>query len=200
MSSLAQQEQPSLPDRIRLPIDFDPAALATDLARFDEDDWTAHPVRQNYEGGWSAIALRAPAGESHPNRLIYADPTATDFVDTALLDRAPYFRAVVARFDCPLKNVRLMRLEPGSRIKEHCDPDLDAENGWTRLHIPIQTGADVVFLVNGRPVEMKPGSCWYLRLADPHTVSNGGVQHRVHLVIDAVVNDWLAKTLRAAAS
>jgi hypothetical protein len=189
--------QRTLPDRVRLPLAFDAKALATDLARFAEEDWTPHPVRQNYEGSWSAIPLRAPAGETHPLRLIYADPVATEFVDTAWLDRAPYYRRVIERFECPLKNVRLMRLSPGSQIKEHVDPDLDAEAGWTRLHIPIQTDAGVSFLVNRRPVEMAPGSCWYLRLADPHSVVNRGAADRVHLVVDAVVNPWLDKMLRA---
>jgi hypothetical protein len=90
-----------------------------------------------------------------------------------------------------------MRLSPDSRIKEHSDPDLDAEQGRTRLHIPILTGDEVEFLLNRRPVEMSAGSCWYLRLADPHAASNRGAGDRIHLVIDAVVNDWMAAQLRA---
>ena len=187
----------TVPDRVRLPLEFDPVALAVDLAGFDDGDWVQHPVRQNYDGGWAALPLRSAAGESHPIRLIYPDPVATEWVDTPLLDRAPRLHAAISRFLCPLKSVRLMRLSPGSQIKEHFDPDLDAESGKTRLHIPILTGSSVEFLVNRRPVEMAPGSCWYLRLSDPHAVTNRGVGDRIHLVIDAVVNDWLAAQLRA---
>ena len=54
--------------------------------------------------------------------------------------------------------------------------------------------------LNGRPVEMEPGSVWYLRLADPHCAENRGDAERVHIVIDAEVNDWLLETLRAGIS
>lgn len=197
---ISTQDQPiALPDRVRLPLAFDPARLAEDLARFGPADWTDHFVRRNYEGAWSALPLRAPAGETHPVRMINPDPTATGFVETGFLDRAPYLREVLAAFRCPLRVARLMRLSPGSAIKEHEDLDLDAACGRARLHVPIRTGAGVEFLVNRRAVEMAPGSAWYLRLADPHSVANRGVEDRVHLVIDALVDDWLLDMLVSAA-
>ena len=87
---------------------------------------------------------------------------------------------------------------PGSRIREHVDPDIDAGEGWARLHVPLATNARVTFLLAGAPVEMAPGSVWYLRLSEPHAASNGGTTDRIHLVIDAVVDDWLMEMLRAA--
>ena len=188
-----------LPDRLRLPLPVDAAALAADLARFEEGDWIGHYVRQNYEGDWSVIPLRAPAGESHPLRQIYPDPGATAFVDTPLLDRAPAIRALLGLFRCPLRAVRLMRLTPGSAIRPHHDSGLDPESGMIRIHIPIVTSPGVIFLLNGSPVAMAPGSAWYLRLSDPHEVVNRGAGVRVHLVIDAWMNDWLLEALRAAA-
>jgi hypothetical protein len=188
-----------LPDRVRLPLPLDPAALAADLARFGSHDWTRHVVRQNYEGDWSALPLRAPGGETHPSRLVYPDPSATSFVDTPLLDRAPYFRAVLGLFRSELRTVRLMRLTPGSVIKTHEDSGLDPASGMARIHIPIVTGPGVEFLLNGSPVAMSPGSAWYLRLSDPHSVANRGAGDRVHLVIDSWMNDWLLALLRSAA-
>lgn len=188
-----------LPDRIELPLAFDPAELAADVAGFGPDEWMRHFVRDNYEGEWSALPLRCPAGERHRLRMNYPDPAATAFADTGYLDRAPAIRAALERFRCPLRAVRLMRLAPGSHIKEHEDPDLDAACGRARLHVPIATDAGVEFLLNGRPVEMTPGSAWYLRLADRHSVINRGAEARVHLVIDTEVNDWLAEMLLSAA-
>ena len=188
-----------LPDRVQLPFRLDPAALAADLARFEEQDWTRHYVRQNYEGDWTVLPLRAPAGETHPMRMIYSDPGATAFVDTPLLARAPYFREVLGLFLCPLRAVRLMRLSPGSEIRTHEDSGLDPEHGMARIHIPIVTGPEVLFLLNGSPVPMAPGSAWYLRLSDPHSVTHRGADNRVHLVIDVWTNDWLLEMLRAAA-
>jgi hypothetical protein len=176
---------PHFPDRLRLKLAFDPDWLAADLDRLREVVWTGHFVRQNYHGEWSAIALRAPANATHPVMMIYSDPAATDFADTALLARTPYFRKVLAAFQCPLQAVRLMRLAPGSIIK--------------RLHVPVTTNPQVEFRLNRSRVVMEAGSTWYLRLSDPHSVTNRGETDRVHLVIDAAANGWLAAQFDAAA-
>jgi hypothetical protein len=47
---------------------------------------------------------------------------------------------------------------------------------------------------------MAAGSSWYLRLSDPHSVANRGLTDRVHLVIDAVVNDWIGALFERAAA
>jgi hypothetical protein len=179
------------PDRLQLPLSFDPALLRRDLDALSATPWTAHFVEQNYEGDWSVIPLRCAAGETHPIRMIYSDPLATSFVDTPFLAACPYFRAVIAAFACPVRNVRLMRLTPGSVIKEHTDLELGVEGGEARVHIPVTTSADVEFLLNRTRVEMKPGETWYLRLSDPHAVANRGDVDRVHLVLDLTVDDWL---------
>jgi Aspartyl/Asparaginyl beta-hydroxylase len=186
------------PDRLRLPLDFEPDRLAADLKAVEAAGWTGHFVKQNYDGDWSAIALRAPSGETHPIRMIYSDPTCSEFVDTPLLAAAPYFRQVLATFACPLLSARLMRLAPGSLIKEHRDHDLAFEEGKVRVHIPVVTNAGVDFRLNGRPCLMPAGSSWYLRLCDPHCVTNRGDSPRVHLVVDAAVNDWLAALFESA--
>jgi len=188
-----------LPDRLRLPFHFEPDLLQRDLETLCAMDWTPHFVTQNYDGDWSVIALRASAGARHPVTMIYSDPSATQFVDTPALERCPHFREVLERFACELRAVRLMRLTPGSLIKEHRDHDLDAEEGMARIHIPVTSNPHVVFEVNRRQVDMAPGSVWYLRLSDPHRAANNGPADRVHLVIDAVVNDWLQSVLERAA-
>lgn len=194
-----------LPDRVRLPLAFDPAPLAADLAAFGEEEWIRHFVRSNYEGEWSVIPLRAAAGETHPIRLIGTHPLAESFVDTPWLARAPALRALLAGLACQLKAARLMRLTPGSRILEHEDHDPDAENGLgtARLHLPITTNEEVEFLLDRRPVAMRPGELWYLRLSEPHAVTNRGATDRVHLVVEVRLNDWLLGLLdegaRAAA-
>jgi hypothetical protein len=179
-----------LPDCLRLPFSFEPDLLRRDLDRLSGADWTAHFVRQNYEGDWSVIPLRGPAGATHPVMMIYPDPACQHFEDTPFLRECPYFTHVLSQFDCPLQSARLMRLAPGSRIKEHTDHDLSFEDGMVRIHIPVVTSKDVIFVLNGRRLNLQTGEAWYLRLSDPHSVSNCGVADRVHLVIDAVVDDW----------
>jgi hypothetical protein len=192
-----QQQGLTLPDRARLSLSFDAARLQADLALVGGTAWTDHFVRQNYEGRWDVLPLRHQAGATHPIMQAYTPPDATEFVDAAILDRTPYFRTVMAAFRCPLKAVRLMRLTPGSQIKEHRDHDLAADWGQARVHVPITTNPGVAFLLNREAVEMRPGDAWYLRLSDPHAVTNDGATDRVHLVIDCEANDWLIEQIAA---
>jgi quercetin dioxygenase-like cupin family protein len=188
-----------LPDRVRLPFTFDPQLLARDLKGLRTFAWISHFVRQNYEGDWSVIPLRGKAGAAHPVMMIYSDPACRDFADTPMLEACPYYRHVLGSFAAPLQAVRLMRLAPGSVIKEHADNDLSVEAGTVRLHIPVVTNPQVEFYLNRRRVELEAGSCWYLRLSDPHSVVNNGNADRVHMVIDAAVNEWVTSLLQLEA-
>lgn len=188
----------SFPDRLRLPLAFEPALLGRDLSAASSHGWIGHFVKSNYEGEWDAVPLRAPRGAKHPVQMIYSDPGCRDFADTPILAACPYFKEVLAAFNCPLHAVRLLRLGPGSIIKEHADHDLSFEQGMVRIHIPVETNPDVEFLLNGRRVALDAGSVWYLRLSDRHSVANRGATARVHMVLDAVVNDWVASLFRSA--
>src|ERR1700722_13729270 len=137
---------------------------------------------------------------THPVTMIYSDPTCTDFEDTQMLAACPYFRQVLDTFQAPLGAVRLMRLTPGSVIKEHNDMDLSFEEGTVRIHVRVVTNAGVEFYLNRSRVVLDAGSAWYLRLSDPHSVANRGSSDRVHMVIDAEVNDWVADVLALASS
>jgi quercetin dioxygenase-like cupin family protein len=187
-----------LPDRLRLPFEFNPGLLARDLQSLASIEWIKHFVKQNYDGDWSVIPLRGKAGAKHPVMMIYSDPTAKEFEDTPMLRGCPYFREVLDAFECPLQAVRLMRLTPGSCIKEHTDLELSVEEGTARIHISVVTNPDVEFYLNRSRVVMEAGSAWYLRLSDPHSVHNNGDTDRVHMVIDAAVNDWMRAMLAAA--
>jgi hypothetical protein len=188
-----------LPDRLRLPLAFDPARMAAEVEQIAASDWIPHFVRDNYEGGWSILPLRCKEGATHPIMMAVSDPSATAFEDTPWLQRSPYLREVLGAFACPLQSVRLMKLDPGSRIKPHADHDLDAALGQARLHVPVTANPDVDFRLNGARVEMQAGECWYLRLSDTHAIDNRGSMSRVHLVVDCTVDAWLAALLTGAA-
>lgn len=203
MLAMMQQSAFIFADRIRLPLAIDAPGLRDDLDRLADAPrgkrWIDHHVKQNYDGDWSVLPLRIPAGAVHPIMMIHADPAAAAFEDRLLLARLPRFRALLDRFACPVRSVRLMRLGPGSRIREHRDPDLAAEWGAARIHVPIVTNAAVDFRLNRDRIEMPVGSAWYLRLSDPHSVINRGATDRIHLVIDCVANPWLLDLLREGA-
>jgi mannose-6-phosphate isomerase-like protein (cupin superfamily) len=181
---------------VLLPFRFDPQRLEGDLAEIEEREWISHFNLSDYSGNWSGIALRSPTGAAAE---IYSPPDCNEFRDTNLMQRCPYFREVIATFECPIKAVRLLRLAPGSRILEHRDEDLRLEDGELRIHVPVRTSPDVEFIVAGRRLHLRAGESWYIDFSQPHRIHNAGSQDRVHLVIDARLNDWARATIENAA-
>lgn len=195
---LPYPELAALPDRLRLPIAFTAQLVAAARAEAAPREWTPHFVRDNYVGEWGAVALRAPEGAVHPILQIAPNPGIRNWVETPLLKASPALSEMLKALRCPLGAARLMRLAPGAHVHRHADPGLDAAEGTARLHIPLATDKAAEFRLNDTPVEMQPGECWYLRLADPHALANRGEADRIHLVVDAQVNAWLASQLLQA--
>ena len=176
-------------DTHRLPLRFDPGRLLADLGRIEPSEWVPHFNIHYHDGGWSGVALRSAGGNAAG---LFPDPLAIPAVaPTPLLARCPYFAEVLDQIRCPQTSARLLRLASGSSIREHRDYELAFEDGEIRLHIPVATSPEVEFALDGRPVVMTAGECWYLNLNLLHRVSNRGQVDRVHLVVDCVVNDWL---------
>lgn len=55
------------------------------------------------------------------------------FKDTVLMGQCPYIRSLIAEFPCEHKAVSLLKMNPGSVIKEHRDNDLSFEKGEARI-------------------------------------------------------------------
>jgi len=179
---------------LALPLRFDPSGLAADLASVAPSDWAPHYNERDYGGNWRGAALRSSTGDSRDLAAV-----ASSFASTPLLDRCPYFRDVLTAFECPLRSVRLLALEPGSFIREHTDNALAFENGEARIHIPIETNPGVEFYVEGERLLFEPGRAYYVNVNLPHRVNNRGAGPRIHLVIDATVNGWLSALFAGAA-
>lgn len=177
-------------DRLKLPFAFDPAGLQADLDRLSAEGWLPHFNRDRYAGDWSGLVLRGPVGGG--DSLYSGGET---FEDRPLLAHCPALRAVLATFQCPLRSVRLLRLGPGAVIREHRDYDLGPDQGEVRLHVPVRTHAAVDFRLRNRRVDMAEGEAWYLDLSQPHRVANRGERDRIHLVLDAVLDDWLRELI-----
>ena len=173
----------------RLPFHFDPALLQRDLSLVKPDEWSPHYNDGDFGGQWTGVALRSAAGSQRDLHAGHAGQS--DYLDTDLLARCVYFRKILQMFPCPLKSVRLLSLAPGSFIREHSDHALGFEDGEIRIHIPIETNAGVEFYVRGERLLLEEGGCYYVNVNLPHRVSNRGTAARVHLVIDAAVDDWV---------
>jgi len=172
---------------LKLPFSFDIAKLQQDLVLATQSPWIGHFNTRAYENDWSCIPLRSVDGAVDHVLPIESE----DFQDTDILKQCTYFQGVIAQFACEKTSIRLMSLAAGGVIKEHRDAGACLEDGITRLHIPIQTSAQVLFLIDHEPVHFSAGDTWYLNASCLHGVRNDSQQARIHLMLDCVSNDWL---------
>jgi len=174
------------PSSSKLPISFSIEKLQKELAICENDLWTPHFNTNRYEGNWTSVSLRSQSG-------LVNDITSfanTEHKNTNLLDRCQYFKEIMDWFQCEKEAVRLLRLGPGSEIKEHVDNDTSYEDGFFRIHIPIITNSEVFFYVDKKRVPMQMGECWYANFQLPHSVENKSNEPRIHLTLDCLRNDW----------
>lgn len=183
-----------LPPCARLPLRFPTQDLQAAVAALPASAWVTHFNTAYHSGGWSGVSLLAPEASNH---ALSAGQGSDTRLPSATRWYGPFWQALLQRLEMPVGCARLLCLDAGSSIREHCDPDLGDPDGEVRLHIPILTGPGVEFLLEGQVVPMAPGECWFLDLARPHRVDNVSEQARVHLVIDARRNDWLRRQIAA---
>lgn len=182
-------------DRVKLPFSFDAAKMVEEYEALKLGHFVYYNVLQ----------LRAPAHlvdtslPFPPPAEDYADGSWTNWMDTPELSKSPYLASVLDTFkkNTKVTLVRLLRLAPNAVVDEHTDPTLglEVEKSVIRLTIPILNKENIEFFLNGTPVPMLPGECWYLRLTDPHKVNNLGNTERVNLTIDMIPNDWVRKMI-----
>lgn len=182
-------------DRIKLPFNFDVTKVMEEIKSKDLQDFIYYNV----------MTLRGPAHMIDPSLPVpppaedYADGTWTNWLNSNTLNDLTTLKEIVEFFQqhCTVNLVRLLRLAPGATVKEHTDPTLglQIERSMVRLTVPIKTDDQVTFYLNGTPVDMQPGECWYLRLTDPHRVVNDSLEERINLTIDVIPNEWLRSTI-----
>lgn len=178
-----------IPAALRLSLCFDSPRLKADLDSIQPQEWTPHYNDREYGGRWSGVALRSLSGSVR--HLVSHTADRSGYVDTPLLNRCAYLSEVLAAFPCRLRSVRLLSLGPRSSVREHTDPELGSEDTEIRIHVPIRTNSSVEFYIEGSRLHLEEGRCYYIDAGRPHRVVNRGTEDRVHLVIDAEVNDWL---------
>lgn len=174
---------------LQLPFLFDAKHMQEEVYAITSGKWLPHYQKLHYEGEWSALPLRSVGGSADS---ILVSPTADAvYEDTLFLQQSPYLQSVLQQFKCPLQAVRLLKLDAGAIIKEHRDAELNYERGEIRIHIPVITHPDVEFYLDNERLTMQEGECWYMNVNLQHRISNLSNINRIHLVIDALVNDWV---------
>lgn len=180
---------------IRLPYNFNVAFLQKETEIIAQQHWQLHYQTRHYDGGWTVLPLRSINGST--DNIFVSPVENANYQNTSFLEQSLYFKEVLSHFKCDLQAVRLMKLEAGAQIKEHKDADLAFEKGEIRLHIPVTTNTDVEFYLDKERMVLNEGECWYMNFNLPHSLNNRSKEDRVHLVIDAVVNDWVKELFAA---
>ncbi|MDQ0639581.1 hypothetical protein QF042_003146 [Pedobacter sp. W3I1] len=168
--------------------------LKTELAIALQQEWVDHFNRKDYEGNWQSIALRSASGKEND---ILANYGVNQYQDTPLFNQLPYIKSIIEEWKCPKETIRLLALHPGAEIKPHRDRGCNYEAGVLRIHIPIQTNNQLKFIVGGEQLKLAEGSCWYIDFNQSHSIINEGENVRVHLVIDALRNEWTDRLFEA---
>lgn len=183
-------------DAMAFPFVFDAARMRAEVEHLEGlREWH---VQADYtivtrQGDWTGLPLIAAdkADPDDPASLRYPHgPTAP----TVLLARCPYIQEVIASFKTEVHRARLIALKPGSEITPHRDYGSQRYSllrGYIRVHIPIRTHPEVYFFIGGKRIPMTAGSAWYTNVCSRHAVRNSSTVHRVHLVLDMKVNDWV---------
>jgi hypothetical protein len=161
---------------IQLPISFDAAALAREIAQIEDAHWRPHPGGMP---GNSALTLVTTDGDPD------SDETAGKMRPTPWLLRLPYLMQVLEALGATWGRSRLMRLSGQSEVSPH----VDVNYYWRermRVHVPIITTPSVRFHCGDSEVNMAAGECWIFDTWRRHCVLNHGDDTRIHLVADTV--------------
>jgi uncharacterized protein (TIGR03032 family) len=161
---------------VQLPLRFDAARLAAEVAAVPEAAWRPHP--QGFAGN-SALPLVAAAGDPGDDR------TRGAMSPTPHLALLPYLGQALGELRSPIGRTRLMRLDGNAEASAHADVNYY----WAerlRVHVPVVTTPRVEFRCGERVVTMGPGEVWVFDTWRVHEVQNPEPTRRIHLVADTV--------------
>lgn len=183
------------PGAVQLTRRFDERRLVADWEALARVNPRAQPGPY-HRGGWRGLSLIAPGGLATWAGACL--PVGLPPAKTPLLKQTPYLEEVLDALPCTIESARLLMLAPGETIQPHRDELMDLRTGIARLHVPIVTHPDVRFVVGGARYVLEPGTLWYGAFSRLHSVANPSNVERVHLVMDAIVNDRLLRLFPAA--
>jgi Aspartyl/Asparaginyl beta-hydroxylase len=173
---------------LQLPLAFDAALLAREIATIPESAWRPHPAGFAGNDFLPLVAVNGdPANETFDGPM---RPTPY------LSGEAPYLWQTLASLGAVLGRTRLMRLSGHAEVSEHCDVNYYWRERM-RVHVPIVTQPVVKFYCGDAVAHMAAGECWIFDTWSLHRVINDQTHARIHLVADTVGGDrmlqWMAQ-------
>ncbi len=150
---------------------------------------------------WVAIPLRNPTGtetqEGLDLRKSLKKNTMLPCKNTIFLEQLPYISSILddlaQKFNTEIGLVRISKVLSQNAIKPHQDGSMFDihQRSIYRLHIPIVTGEDVIFEIDGKSYHLEPGTLYYTNVSKTHSVINNGLFDRIHIIIDVHASNEL---------
>lgn len=177
--------------------DIDIVDLKDLVLGLTEDQWESFSIRQKrYEVHQHTqtigLVYDPDFRHSHPTRL----PTLQIFeaeLRPVLWMTADHFEDTETARQLMQENgqgyfirASLVRLKAGSDIAEHRDMNFSLTHSH-RVHLPIVSNEKVLFTVGAETIHMREGQLFEINNRRLHTVSNGGDDDRIHLILDYVL-------------
>jgi hypothetical protein len=169
------------PECIRLPLAFDAARLAAEIAQFDASDWRPDP-----EGHDGSAVLPLVSGADDPWRDPSSDAVKGPMRATPDLARCPYVQEVLASLRSPVGRTRLVRFD-GNDGASHVDRSYYSAHR-ARVHVPVGPGPSTMVFSGEASVRMAAGEAWILDPSKPHKVIHPNATPSVHLVCDTIAS------------
>jgi hypothetical protein len=142
---------------IRLPVTFDAAHLAREIAQFVDSDW-------------------------QPDLPLVTVGDEGSMCATPQLARCPYVQEVLGSLRSPLGRTRLIRVD-GDTPRNDASY---YEAHRVRVHVPVLTEPSIKVICGGESVHMAAGEAWVLDPFRPHHLANPDAMPGIHLVADVV--------------
>jgi Aspartyl/Asparaginyl beta-hydroxylase len=175
---------------------FDIAELRAVVAGFDDEVWNADASRQKaFDAHTSTQTLKLIADSDfrHTNPTVHpAFTTLEPLLQPFMAHIRGYYlqtlrQRIVAEKNGPGYFIRalLTRLPSKASIKPHID-DGESLKRCHRIHVPIISNPDSLFIVGNKRFHMPEGEMWEINNRRTHAVINDGAEARVHLIMDYV--------------
>lgn len=175
---------------------FDISDLRTIVRTFTDEDWRADASRQaafNAHIATQTIKLIADTDFRHTNPTYHPPfaPLEPQLAPLMAHVRGFFLQTLrqrrVAEQNGPGYFIRalLTRLPAGAEIKPHID-DGDSLKRCHRIHVPIISNPDALFVVGNLRFHMPEGEMWEINNRRTHAVQNSGADARIHLIMDYV--------------
>ncbi|MEL7035839.1 MAG: aspartyl/asparaginyl beta-hydroxylase domain-containing protein [Cyanobacteria bacterium J06592_8] len=149
--------------------------------------WQENSYREYTSQGYEVFSLCSKSGDSTHTIIEDCSPKPTPE-----LDQLPTIRSFLEHCNLSLMWVRLNKLAPGTCFWEHRDYSELSQKQKVRLHVPISTSPDSYMVFQDKAVHLKLDALWLLRPdSDVHGFINGS-SVRIHLIIDAYLNNELS--------